>query len=47
MYQSYDVTAEQTSIEASRGKAVQEKRKYKIAFFSESSELLETIKKTK
>ena len=46
MYQSYDV-AEQTSIEASRGKVVKEKREYKIAFFSESSELLETIKKTK
>ena len=47
MYERYNIEEGQTSIEGSRGKAAEEKREYKIAVFYESSEFLETIRKTK
>ena len=47
MYERYNLEEGQTSIEGSRGKVAEEKREYKIAVFYESSEFLETIRKTK
>ena len=47
MYERYNFDEIKTSLEESRGKVVEEKREYKIAFFKESSEMLETIRKTK
>ena len=47
MYEGYNIEEGQTSIEGSRGKVGEEKREYKMAVFYESSEFLESIRKTK
>ena len=47
MYERYGIEQEHSSLELSRGKVVEDRREFQIAFFSESSEFLRTIQETK
>ena len=47
MYERYNVQSENSSIEISKGKIAGEQRHFDIAFFQESSELLQSFKETK
>ena len=43
MYERYGIEQGHSSLELSRGKIVEDRREFQIAFFSESSEFLRTI----